>query len=107
MNSGKGFGLYRQLTEPVTVTDENRDDLKARNIALAEQLGGDDCENLDRVMRLPFTVNRPNAKKIKAGRVPVLADIVDDLRGLAVVYALEEFVPAAVSNEMTPTPTKS
>jgi hypothetical protein len=43
---------------------------------LADQLGGDDCENLDRVMRLPFTVNRPNAKKIKAGRGPVLADIV-------------------------------
>jgi Family of unknown function (DUF5906) len=102
INSGNGFGLFWELAEPVTVTDENRNDLKARNIALADQLGGDDCENLDRVMRLPFTVNRPNAKKIKTGRVPVLADIVTDLRGL-VVYALEEFAPAAVSNEMTTT----
>ena len=34
-----------------------------------------------------------------SNRVPVLADIVTDLRGL-VVYALEEFAPAAVSNEM-------
>jgi len=106
INSGNGFGLFWELAEPVTVTAENREDLKARNIALADQLGGDDCENLDRVMRLPFTVNRPNAEKIKAGRVPVLADIVTDLRGL-VVYALEEFVPAAVSNEMTTSRTES
>ena len=106
INSGNGFGLFWELAEPVIVTAENLEDIKARNVALADQLGGDDCENLDRVMRLPFTVNRPNAKKIKAGRVPVLADIVTDLRGL-VVYALEEFVPAAVSNEMTATLTKS
>jgi hypothetical protein len=92
INSGNGFGLLWELAEPVTVTAENLEDIKARNIALADQLGGDDCENLDRVMRLPFTVNRPNAKMIKAGRVPVLADIVTDLRDL-VVYALEEFAP--------------
>ena len=106
INSGNGFGLFWELAEPVIVTAENLEDIKARNVALADQLGGDDCENLDRVMRLPFTVNRPNAKKIKSGRVPVLADIVTDLRGL-VVYALEQFVPAAVSNEMTTTLTKS
>jgi hypothetical protein len=106
INSGNGFGLFWELAEPVTVTAENLEDIKARNIALADQLGGDDCENLDRVMRLPFTVNRPNAKKIKAGRVPVLADIVTDLRGM-VDYALEEFVPAAVSIERTKTRTKS
>jgi hypothetical protein len=106
INSGNGFGLFWELAEPVTVTAENREDIKARNIALADQLGGDDCENLDRVMRLPFTVNRPNAKKIKAGRVPVLADVVSDLRGL-VVYTVEEFTRAAVSNEMSTTRTKS
>jgi hypothetical protein len=106
INSGNGFGLFWELAEPVAVTAENLEDIKARNIALADQLGGDDCENLDRLMRLPFTVNRPNAKKIKAGRVPVFADIVTDLRDL-VVYALEEFAPAAVSNEMTTTRTES
>jgi hypothetical protein len=106
INSGNGFGLFWELAEPVTVTAENLEDIKARNRALADQLGGDDCENLDRLMRLPFTVNRPNAKKIKAGRVPVLADIVTDLRDL-VLYALEEFAPAAVSNEMTTTRTES
>jgi hypothetical protein len=106
INSGNGFGLFWELADPVTITAENLEDIKACNVALADQFGGDDCENLDRLMRLPFTVNRPNAKKIKAGRVPVLADIVTDLRDL-VVYALEEFVPPAVSNEMTTTRTES
>ena len=90
INSGNGYGLFWELAEPVTVTAENLKDIKACNVALADQLGGDDCENLDRVMRLPFTVNRPNAKKIKAGRVPVLADIVSDLRDI-VVYKLDQF----------------
>lgn len=106
INSGNGFGLFWELAEPITVTAEKLEDIKARNVALADQLGGDDCANLDRVMRLPFTVNRPNAKKIKAGRVPVLADVVTDLRGL-VVYTPEEFAPAAVSDGMTPTRTES
>src|ERR1700737_400191 len=98
INSGNGFGLFWELAEPVTVTAENLEDIKARNVALADQLGGDDCENLDRVMRLPFTVNRPNAKKIKAGRVPVLADIVSDDRDFT-SYKLDSFQPAAVSND--------
>lgn len=106
VNSGNGFGLFWELAEPVTVTAENLEDIKARNAALADQLGGDDCENLDRLMRLPFSVNRPNARKIKAGRVPVLADIVSDLRDV-VVYALKDFPQAAVSNEMTATRTES
>src|SRR5258708_32358539 len=75
INSGNGFGLFWELAEPVTVTAENLEDIKARTIALADQLGGDDCENLDPVMRLPFTVTRPNSKKTKAGRVSLLAAI--------------------------------
>ena len=97
INSGNGFGVFFAI-DPVTVTDENRNAIKARNIALADRLGGDDCENLDRVMRLPFTVNRPNARKIKAGRVPVLADIVSDDRDFT-LYTLDGFQPAAVSND--------
>jgi hypothetical protein len=106
INSGNGFGLFWELAEPVTVTAENLKDIKACNVALADQLGGDNCENLDRVMRLPFTVNRPNAKKIKAGRVPVLADIVSDLRNF-IVYTLDQFGRGAVANEETATATKS
>jgi putative DNA primase/helicase len=97
INSGNGFGAFFAV-EPVTVTDENRDSIKARNIALADQLGGDDCEDLCRVMRLPYTINRPNAKKAKAGRVPVLADIVVDDRDFT-AYTLDSFQSAAVSKD--------
>jgi hypothetical protein len=105
INSGNGFGLFWDLADPVTVTAENLEDIKACNVALADQLGGDDCQNLDRVMRLPFTVNRPNAKKLKAGRVPVLADIVDDDRDL-IVYRLDRFARAASADEDTAMATK-
>jgi len=37
----------------------------------------DACHNCDRVMRLPGTINRPNEKKRKAGRVPVLASVIE------------------------------
>jgi hypothetical protein len=106
INSGNGFGLFWELVEPVPVTAENLNDIKACNVALADQLGGDDGQNLDRVMRLPFTVNRPNAKKTKAGRVPVLAEIVSDLRNF-VVYTLDQFERGAMANEKTATATKS
>jgi hypothetical protein len=106
INSGNGFGLFWELVEPVPVTAENLNDIKACNVALADQLGGDDGQNLDRVMRLPFTVNRPNAKKTKAGRVPVLADIVSDLRNF-VVYTLDQFERGAMANEKTATATES
>jgi hypothetical protein len=106
INSGNGFGLFWELADPVTVTAENLEDIKACNVTLADQLDGDNCENLDRVMRLPFTVNRPNAKKIKAGRVPVLADIVTDNRDF-IVYTLNQFARGAMANKETVTPTKS
>jgi hypothetical protein len=105
INSGNGYGAFFAI-DPVAVTDENRDAIKARNIALAERLGGDDCENLDRVMRLPFTVNRPNAKKLKAGRVPVLADIVDDSRAY-MAYNISQFKQADMSNEIADKPSTS
>src|SRR5258705_9801901 len=33
INSGNGLGLFWELSEPVTVTEEYRDDIKARHIA--------------------------------------------------------------------------
>src|ERR1700682_4133966 len=106
INSGNGFGLFWELAEPVIVTAENLEDIKARNAALADQLGGDDCENLDRVLPRRVTSNPPHEKKHKAGRVPVLADIVSDIRNF-VVYRLDQFERGAMANEETATPTKS
>lgn len=49
------------------------------NMALRDALGGDACHNIDRLMRVPGTVNWPNAKKAAAGRVPVLATVVQNV----------------------------
>ena len=67
--SGGGLNLYWTTTEPI----RDRDEIEARCRWLAKQLGADACWNCDRILRLPGTVNWPNSKKKRQGRVPVLA----------------------------------
>jgi len=101
INTGNGLGVFFAI-DPVVVTDENREVLKAYNIALKGLLGGDSCQDLCHVMRLPYTINIPNAVKIAAGRVAVLADIADDMRPFfAEPYKLDQFTfdQADVSND--------
>jgi hypothetical protein len=46
------------------------------NRRIAKDLGGDNCHNIDRILRLPGTINVPNAKKRRAGRTEALAYVV-------------------------------
>ena len=71
--SGGGYQALWRLSEPST--DFER--VEQTNIWLAEKLGGDNCHNIDRLLRLPGTINLPNAKKRAAGRVPVVARVVE------------------------------
>ena len=61
------------------------------NKAIAKALGGDNCHNVDRIMRLPGTVNVPNEKKRAAGRVPALAYIVEKETDFTRVYEFDDF----------------
>jgi hypothetical protein len=90
--SGGGYwGLWR-LREPVAVRDVvHAEDLERYNIALAEALGGDNCHNIDRIARLPGTINLPNKVKREAGRVPALATFQFYPER---VYTLADFTPA-------------
>lgn len=45
------------------------------NRQIRDMCGGDNCQNIDRVMRVPRTINWPDARKRERGRVPVLATI--------------------------------
>ena len=63
------------FAEPTTDLDR----VERINRQLAADLGGDNCHNIDRIMRLPGTINVPNAKKRKAGRVPTLAYVVEGI----------------------------
>lgn len=65
--------------------------LEAYNVQLEREFGGDHCHNVDRIMRLPGTINLPTLKKRKRGRVPAVAAVVE---WAEVDYPLEAFVPA-------------
>ena len=76
IDSGGGYQAFWRLREPVVLTPNNVVELEGYNKRLAAALGGDDCHNLDRIMRLPGTINLPDAKKRERGRVPALARVV-------------------------------
>ena len=71
--SGGGYQALWRLSQPSTEFDR----VERTNIWLAHQFGGDNCHNIDRLLRLPGTINLPNAKKRASGRVPVLARVVE------------------------------
>lgn len=83
--SGGGYHGYWKLAEPV-------DDLarvEAINMAVAKAVGGDNCHNIDRIMRLPGTVNIPNAKKQATGRKHEIARVMKTDWSLR--YSLDDF----------------
>lgn len=68
--SGGGYQAFWRLREPVMIansTDAAR--MASFNLRLEHVLGGDHCHNIDRIARLPGTLNRPDAKKTRRGRV--------------------------------------
>jgi putative DNA primase/helicase len=62
------------------------------NRALAALLAGDHCHNIDRLMRVPGTVNWPDERKAAKGRVPVLARLLEFNAGSA--YSLDQLARA-------------
>jgi hypothetical protein len=87
VRSGNGLQGYWRL-KPVPVNG-NIGDLEAYNIALEQALCGDHCHNIDRIMRLPGTINLPDKRKRDLGRVPVQAQVVHS--NPAQVYTLDDF----------------
>ena len=71
IDSGGGLQAFWRLSGPASLAE-----VESVNQSLAERLGGDHCHNIDRLMRLPGTVNYPNSKKRAAGRIPVLAKVI-------------------------------
>ncbi|HEX7122610.1 MAG TPA: hypothetical protein VF178_09605, partial [Gemmatimonadaceae bacterium] len=91
--SGGGYQAFWRLAEPVEINGdlEVAVDFERYNKALELRLGGDKCHNVDRIMRLPGTLNLPDEKKRKKGRVPVEATVERSEPG---TVALSEFKPA-------------
>jgi hypothetical protein len=92
IDSGNGLQLLWRLERPVEITDGDViADIEARNYALAERLGASPAtRNIDRILRVPGTVNYPNEVKRKLGRTECRAELIvhDD-----VSYPLSAFPP--------------
>lgn len=80
--SGGGYNAIWRLDQPIAITGESEEqriacaeDIKRYNIQLEWDFGGDHCHNVDRILRLPGSVNWPDAKKRGRGRVPTLAKL--------------------------------
>lgn len=73
IDSGNGLGAYWRFDEPM----RNVDAIEGINNALIADFGaGPGTWNVDRLMRLPFTVNWPNKVKAAAGCVKVLSGVI-------------------------------
>ncbi|MGY8689504.1 MAG: DNA-primase RepB domain-containing protein, partial [Verrucomicrobiales bacterium] len=79
VSSGGGIQAFWKLKDPVQIKDrnENAAEIESRNKHLEKVFGADNCSNIDRIMRLPGTINWPNAKKRKYGRVPAPAKLLE------------------------------
>lgn len=99
--SGGGYQGFWRLREPMRIDGdpERYEEAKLYNLQLEILFGADSCHNVDRIMRLPGTVNLPDAKKKKKGRVPTLAEQTwfQDER----VYDLSDFAKAAAVQSPT------
>jgi hypothetical protein len=93
IDSGGGYQGFWLLDEPLYIGgDANRiADLEAYNRQLGIVLSGDATFNIDRIMRLPGTVNLPDEKKRKKGRVARVATIIELSE---TTYSLADFTPA-------------
>jgi len=93
VDSGNGVQAFWRLTDYIKIDGniEKAEDAKRYNQRLEVVFGADNCHNINRVMRLPGTVNFPNARKRRKGRVARMSSVVWFDKSLA--YDLSLFPP--------------
>jgi hypothetical protein len=79
IDSGGGYqGFWKMDKEyPVNGDEKIAGEYETYNIEIQRRLNADSCHNIDRIMRLPGTVNLPNERKRSKGRVTALAAVVE------------------------------
>ena len=74
INSGNGIQGLWKLDPPIPLGNGSESivaDVEARSAALMRRLGAEaGTQNIDRILRLPGTINLPNKAKLKVGRQP-------------------------------------
>lgn len=93
--SGGGYQLFWELETPIEIGgDVNKAEAaKLYNLQIEFLYHGDNCHNIDRIMRLPGTINVPDKKKLAKGRTKVLAECLEFHEGLT--HPLSAFTKAA------------
>jgi hypothetical protein len=78
IDSGGGYQGFWALESPFAIAGlaENYEEAARYNKQLEIVFHADNCHNVDRIMRLPGTVNVPDKRKAAKGRVPALAKLV-------------------------------
>lgn len=91
--SGGGYQGFWKLDQPVPINGDMSaaEDAKRYNLQIELLFTADNCHNVDRIMRLPGTINRPDAKKRKKGRTEALATLIE---WNDTSYAIEKFTKA-------------
>ncbi|WP_310533156.1 DUF3987 domain-containing protein [Novosphingobium sp.] len=101
IDSGGGLQAFWRLDGLA----ENLAAIEGINMQVRDYFEADACQNIDRLMRVPGSVNWPDKKKQMRGRVPRLATFISEDDGT--VYAPEElaasFPPAKPSAANAPT----
>jgi Mesyanzhinovviridae DNA primase len=94
IDSGGGYHGYWKLKEPFKIDGDQEAYSHAErfNLQLQYDFSADHCHNVDRIMRLPGTINRPDKKKIEKGRVTCLSSLVS--HDPEAIYELSQFVAA-------------
>jgi hypothetical protein len=88
IDSGGGLQAFWRLDD----RHENLAAIEEINRQVRDYFSADNCQNIDRVMRLPGFTNWPDAKKRARGRVPALATVAREDDGI--VYGAEEIAAA-------------
>lgn len=100
--SGGGFQAFWKLGESIKIdgTESAWTEFELYNKRMEQIFGGDHCHNVDRIMRLPGSINVPDAKKLKKGRVPKLATLLQfESKN---VYELSDFKKAQAVQSSIP-----
>lgn len=94
VSSGGGYWLLWRLAPPIPINGDipTAEDLKLYNLQISHLLTGDNCHNVDRIMRLPGSVNIPDERKLKKGRKPALASVISFNDN---TYSIDRFIKAA------------
>jgi len=96
LDSGGGLQAFWKLL-PDERLDINGDvaraqELEAYNQQLEKLFKADACHNVDRIMRLPGTINLPTERKAKKGRTPRMSSLIEFDDGN--VYSIDQFTAA-------------